>query len=61
MRLEIAESQTEVAARLRLVQALKTDTRTIEDIARQDLQMLYPHEKMLRLNVPPAAPKAVPR
>jgi cell division protein FtsB len=57
-RLEIGDSQREVAARQRQVQALKTDTRTIEDIARQDLQMLYPHEKILRLNVPPAARKA---
>jgi cell division protein FtsB len=56
-RLEIAESKTEVAARQRQVQSLKTDTRTIEDIARQDLQMLYPHEKILRIKVPTAVPR----
>jgi cell division protein FtsB len=48
---EIAERQLDVGERRRQVRALKTDTRTIENIARQDLQMLYPHEKTLRLSV----------
>ncbi len=46
---EIALSKVDVAKRRRQVQALKSDTRTIEDIARHDLQMLYPHEKILRI------------
>jgi hypothetical protein len=50
VRSEIALRQVEVGERRRQVRALKTDTRTIEDIARQDLQMLYPHEKTLRLS-----------
>jgi cell division protein FtsB len=49
VRAEIAQSTVEVAKRRRYVQALKNDTRTIEDIARHDLQMLYPHEKILRI------------
>ena len=49
VRAEIALSKVEVAKRRRHVQALKNDTRTIEDIARHDLQMLYPHEKILRI------------
>lgn len=49
---EIVERKSEVASRRLQVQALKTDTRTIEDIARENLQMLYPHEKMLRLTGP---------
>jgi cell division protein FtsB len=47
---EIEMRKTAVGKRRRSVEALKTDTRTIEDIARHDLQMLYPHEKTLRLS-----------
>lgn len=57
MRAELARVRAETAAiesnlgeRRRLVRALKTDTRIIEDIARDELQMLYPHEKTLRLS-----------
>tara|TARA_R110002096_G_scaffold416429_1_gene618887 strand:+ start:42116 stop:42430 length:315 start_codon:yes stop_codon:yes gene_type:complete len=46
---EIAETSEELTARRRRVDALKNDTRTIETIARQELHMLYPHEKTLRL------------
>ncbi len=47
--LEIAKTSDELASRRRRVDALKNDTRTIETIARQELHMLYPHEKTLRL------------
>lgn len=50
VRSEIASSKVEMEQRLVHVQALKSDTRAIEDIARQDLQMLYPHEKTLRFS-----------
>ena len=46
---EISEHETDLAVRRLKVDALKNDTGTIEDIARQELQMLYPHEKALRL------------
>jgi cell division protein FtsB len=50
VRSEIAIGKVDVGKRRRQVEALKSDTRTIEDIARNDLQMLYPHEKSLRLS-----------
>ncbi len=50
VRSEISQGKVDVSKRRRHVEALKSDTRTIEDIARQDLQMLYPHEKTLRLS-----------
>jgi cell division protein FtsB len=50
VRSEIESSKVAVGKRRRHVEALKTDTRTIEDIARHDLQMVYPHEKTLRLS-----------
>lgn len=46
---EIGETSIELSERRMRVDALKNDTRTIETIARQELQMLYPHEKTLRL------------
>ena len=46
---EISKHETDLAVRRLKVDALKNDTGTIEDIARQELQMLYPHEKALRL------------
>lgn len=46
---EIRAHETDLIARRLKVAALKNDTGTIEDIARQELQMLYPHEKALRL------------
>ena len=57
VRSEIAHRQVEVGERRLRVQALKTDTRTIENIARHDLQMLYPHEKTLRLSIASAEAK----
>lgn len=48
---EIAATALDLRRRQRLVQALKTDTRAIEKIARDELQMLYPHEKTLRLDI----------
>jgi len=47
---EIGQTSTDVLQRRRRVDALKNDTSTIEAIARQELQMLYPHEKTLRLS-----------
>lgn len=46
---EISRTEDDIVSRRRHVEALKTDTRTVETIARQELHMLYPHEKMLRL------------
>ncbi len=46
---ETEETRADVRVRRRRVDALKNDTRTIETIARQELHMLYPHEKTLRL------------
>lgn len=46
---EIRTHEADLIARRLKVEALKNDTGTIEDIARQELQMLYPHEKALRL------------
>lgn len=48
--LEIGQTSSELKQRRRRVDALKNDTRTIETIARQELHMLYPHEKTLRLS-----------
>ncbi len=48
---EIAETSLDLTRRMRRVQALKTDTRAIENIARDELRMLYPHEKTLRLDI----------
>ncbi len=45
----IAQTQDDIVSRRRHVEALKTNTLTIETIARQELHMLYPHEKILRL------------
>lgn len=50
VRTEIGDTSDELTERRRRVDALKNDTRTIETIARQELHMLYPHEKMLRLS-----------
>ncbi len=46
---EIGQTTDEVRDRRLRVDALKNDTQTIEAIARQELHMLYPHEKTLRL------------
>jgi cell division protein FtsB len=46
---DIVRGDSDVRERKLRVEALKNDTRTIEDLARQELQMLYPHEKALRL------------
>lgn len=57
VRSEIGLREVEVGERRRRVEALKTDTRTIENIARHNLQMLYPHEKTLRLSAASAEAK----
>ncbi len=46
---EIRKHEADLSVRRKKVEALKNDTGTIEDIARDELQMLYPHEKALRL------------
>ena len=46
---DIADLKKDVRRRKRFVRALKSDVTTIETIARDELQMLYPHEKTLRL------------
>ena len=48
---EIAALKEDLSRRKRLVRALRVDTTAIENIARDELQMLYPHEKILRLDV----------
>jgi len=49
VQIEIAQTTDELTTRRLRVDALKNDTQTIETIARQELHMLYPHEKTLRL------------
>ncbi|MCP4449785.1 MAG: hypothetical protein GY811_31305 [Myxococcales bacterium] len=47
---DIGQTSEELRDRRRRVDSLKNDTQTIETIARQELHMLYPHEKTLRLS-----------
>ena len=57
-RVEMAQIGTELEGRRRQVEALKNDPQSIEAIARTELQMLYPHEKTLRLREPARSPQA---
>lgn len=56
VRSEIAWRTEDVASRRLLVEALKSDPQTIEDFARDELFMVYPHEITLRLTERPVSP-----